>query len=183
MVEQAEGAAAVTMTIRRATPDDARAIAEVTVASWQAAYRGILPQEFLESLRVEPRRVAWQAMLSHDSSGGTPAWVAEDQGRVWAFVSAGPARDEDVTQPAGEIYALYVEPSAWRQGLGRSLLATATAHLLEDTGATLTLWVLEANLPARAFYEAMGWEADGARREFDLGGSTSTEVRYRRLPG
>ena len=41
--------------IREATPDDARAIAEVHVASWRWAYRGDLPAEFLDGLSVDDR--------------------------------------------------------------------------------------------------------------------------------
>ncbi len=36
--------------IRRATPDDAKAIADVHGRSWQAAYRGLLPDEVIEQM-------------------------------------------------------------------------------------------------------------------------------------
>jgi len=41
--------------IRPATPEDARAIAEVHVASWRYAYRGLLPDDVLDRLSVEER--------------------------------------------------------------------------------------------------------------------------------
>ena len=41
--------------IRLATLADARAIAELHVASWRAAYVGILPPAYLEGLSVEER--------------------------------------------------------------------------------------------------------------------------------
>ena len=180
MVEEEASGAMAGATVRRAGPGDAHAIAEVTVTSWQEAYRGILPDEFLDSLRVAPREMAWQEMLGRDARGRTPAWVAEGDGGVGGFVSCGPPRDEDVPLPAAEVYAIYVQPAAWRRGLGRSLLEAATAHCRAGGTRTLVLWVLEANERARAFYEAMGWQLDGGHREFELGGASASEVRYRR---
>jgi GNAT superfamily N-acetyltransferase len=165
--------------VRRAGPDDARAIAEVVVSGWQAAYRGILPDDFLDSLRVDAREAAWREMLSRDKDGGTPAWVAERGGQVVGFVSSGPPRDEDVPRPAAEIYAMYVQPQSWRRGLGRNLLDTAGAHWKGRGTRTLVLWVFEANVLARSFYEAMGWQPDGGRQELVIGGTAAFEVRYR----
>jgi GNAT superfamily N-acetyltransferase len=165
--------------VRRAGLTDARAIAEVAVAGWQTAYRGILPDDFLEGSRVGAREAAWHEWIARDADGGTPAWVAERDGRVVGFVSSGPPRDEDVPLPAAEIYAIYVLPESWRHGLGQALLATAVAHWDARGAQTLVLWVFEANSRARAFYEAMGWRPDGGRQELALGGASAIEVRYR----
>ncbi len=182
MKERPAGGTNEAPTVRRATPADAGSIARLTVSSWRAAYRGILPEDYLSSLRVEPRQAAWEEMLTRDGDGRTPAWVAEDERGVWGFVSCGPARDDDVPAPAGEIYALYVEPAVWRHGLGRSLLEAAADHCLAAGHTTLALWVLEENLRARAFYEALGWAPDGSRRSIELGGESAPEIRYRRRP-
>ncbi len=165
--------------IRRAGLADARAIAEVAVAGWQAAYRGILSDAFLDAMRVDAREVAWRERLARDVDGGAPAWVAERAGHVVGFVSSGPPRDEDVPLPASEIYAIYVLAESWRQGLGRSLLQTAVAHWRAGGARTLVLWVFEANAPARAFYEAMGWQPDGGRQALELGSASAIEIRYR----
>jgi ribosomal protein S18 acetylase RimI-like enzyme len=168
------------LSIRRAGPGDARAIAEVTVAGWQVAYRGILPDDFLDGLRVDTREIGWREMLTRDVDGGTPAWIAvHADGRVLGFVAGGPPRDEDVPLPAAEVYAIYVQPEAWRNGAGRALLETAVAHWSTRGATTLVLWVFEDNARARAFYEALGWRADGGRQELELGGTSSIEVRYR----
>ena len=39
--------------VRRATPEDARAISEVQIAGWRHAYRGIVPDAMLDELDVE----------------------------------------------------------------------------------------------------------------------------------
>jgi GNAT superfamily N-acetyltransferase len=165
--------------IRRATLDDARTIAEITVKGWQAAYRGIMPGDFLDGLSVAAREKAWRSMLQSDRDDMTPAWIAERDGRAVGFVSSGPPRDDDVLLPAAEVFALYVVPEAWRGGVGRALIAAAVDHWQRRGAATLTLWVLEDNARARAFYEASGWRPDGASQPIEIGGFSVIEVRYR----
>jgi ribosomal protein S18 acetylase RimI-like enzyme len=87
-----------------------------------------------------------------------------------------------VPLPAAEIYAIYVLPDAWRRGAGSALLTTAVDHWRAHGATTLVLWVLKANARGRAFYEALGWHADGRREEIDLGGRATPEVRYRLRP-
>ena len=165
--------------VRRAAVADARTIAEIGIAGWQAAYRGILPADFLARLSVTAREAAWQSMLGSDEEEGAPAWIAERDRRGIGFVASGPPRDEDVLLPGAEIYAIYVYPDAWRSGAGRALLTTAADHWRGRGVTTLVLWVLEANVAGRAFYEAMGWSADGRRQEIDFGAFSAPEVRYR----
>jgi GNAT superfamily N-acetyltransferase len=166
-------------TIRRAGVADARAVAAIAVAGWQAAYGGIFPADYLDGLSVDARETAWREMLQRDADGGTPAWLAERDGRAVAFLASGPPRDEDVPLRAAEVYAIYVLPEAWRAGVGRTLLRTAERHWHDLGAAALVLWVIEANAPARAFYEAMGWQLDGGRQQYEMAGVVVTEVRYR----
>jgi GNAT superfamily N-acetyltransferase len=168
--------------IRRALPADARAIAEVTVRGWQTAYRDLMPDEFLDGLSVAGREAAWREMLDRDAGGGVPAWLAERGGRGVGFVSSGPPRDHDVPLPAAEVYAIYVLPEEWRTGIGRSLLEAAVGHWRSHGATTLVLWVLEGNGPARAFYEALGWEPDGGRQKLEIAGTSLAELRYRLGP-
>jgi len=44
------------VTIRQATVEDAAIISFIGVTSWQAAYRGIVPDSYLDSLSVEQRK-------------------------------------------------------------------------------------------------------------------------------
>jgi GNAT superfamily N-acetyltransferase len=168
--------------IRRAGPADARAFAVIGVKGWQAAYRSIMPGPFLDSLSIEARERAWLDRLQ-STSDATPAWIAAREGRPLGFLSGGPPRDEDAPRSSAEVYGLYVLPDAWRQGVGRALLETALAHWRGRGLRTALLWVFEANDAGRRFYEALGWQADGARQEVDLDGFASPEVRYRRAVG
>jgi ribosomal protein S18 acetylase RimI-like enzyme len=165
--------------IRRATLDDADAIAEAHLAAWQTAYRGQLPDEVLDSLTIDAYRTRWRGNLSTPSLFTTR--VVETGGRVRGFASTGPARDADL-DPArvGELLALYLHPDAWRQGLGQALLEASIAALRDAGFRTVTLWVLETNVRARRFYERAGFAPDGSRQSRPLMGVRLEEVRYRR---
>lgn len=78
----------------------------------------------------------------------------------------------------GEVTGIYVAPSAWGRGGGRQLMEAALANLKAAGFATATLWVLEANRRARAFYERLGWDPEGARKIDDRGNFVLLEVRY-----
>jgi len=164
--------------VRTAGPDDAGRIAEINVDSWRAAYTGIVPRSILDEMEVEPRRLTWLGLIA--DLGQRSLFVAELDGHVEGYVLAGPARDHDLPDLAGEIYAIYVDPPAQRHGVGRALLDAGTAELREAGFEPLVLWVLSANEPGRGFYEACGWQADGTVRAIDFDDTLVDEMRYRR---
>ena len=59
-------------------------------------------------------------------------------------------------------------------------MATALNRLACAGYADATLWVLEGNDRAIAFYEAAGWRPDGVRRVEEIWGATAAELAYRR---
>ena len=163
--------------VRAAVPDDAGRIAEVNVRSWRAAYAGIVPQAILAGMDIEPRRVTWLDRIA--DLGQRTLFVAELDGRVEGYALSGPARDHDLPDLAGEVYAIYVDPPAQGRGLGRALLEAASGELASAGFEPLVLWVLTANASGRGFYEACGWRSDGAARPIDFDGTAVDEMRYR----
>ena len=85
--------------VRIATPDDARVIAEILVASWQEGYRGQMPDSYLTSLSADARETRWVQSLG-DS---TAVLLAEHAGKPLGFVSYRPSRDHDAPETGGEI--------------------------------------------------------------------------------
>lgn len=148
------------VTVREVTPDDARAIAEVHVRSRQTAYRGELPDDYLDGLSVDERHAQWTERLAAPQPG-VRTLVAEEDGRVIGFASLGPTRDEDAPEGTGEVYAIYLLPEWFGRGVGRELFAHANDRLRELGHTRATLWVLATNARSRRFYEAAGWAFDG----------------------
>ena len=165
------------VSIRRATEQDAGAIAKVHVAGWQWAYRGQMPDSFLDALSVERRREAWTKALSTPETA-TRVWLAAHDGRVVGFVTTGPPQDAGHPPSTAELQAIYLVRDAVGTGVGRALLARAVEDLRERGFRSAYLWVLETNARARRFYEAAGWMADGATKADPGADFVMHEVRY-----
>lgn len=168
------------MSIRRAQASDALAIATVHVRSWQSAYRGLLPGDYLDGLDVEERVPRWEQRLGELDWPRHAVLVTEEAGRVVGFATLTPSRDDDL-DPAtvGEVAAIYLLPTAWGQGHGRALMGAALDALGRAAYGEAALWVLDTNQRARRFYEAGGWRPDGAAKLDPRPGFTLSEVRYR----
>lgn len=168
--------------IRPATPADADAIAALHLASYRAAYEGLLPAEVLSGLSAEDRRRRWQVSLNDPRRRTLIAQDHDGAPVLIGFAEIGPSRDEDGGAATGELMALHVTQSRWRHGVGRALHDTAVAALAAQGFQVMTLWVLTRNSRARAFYQAMGWNHDGTAREHLALGIQVPEVRYRAVP-
>jgi GNAT superfamily N-acetyltransferase len=166
--------------IRGATSDDAAGIASVQVRSWQAAYRGLMPDEVLDGLSVERRTEVWRSVAAKGRSGEA-VLVLEGEDGVEGFVHVCAGRDADVDVGTGEVSSIYLVPSAWGKGRGRALMDAAVERLCGEGYRMAILWVLVTNDRARRFYDAAGWSRDGAEKTELVAGTLSiTEARYRR---
>ena len=168
------------MAVRLTTVDDAGAIAAVHVAAWRAAYAGLMPQDVLDGLSVEKRTAEWQRSLSIAGPDMTSV-VTDDANIVVGFVRYGLAHDASyVDQRHGELFAINLQPEVWRRGFGRQLCEQVLAHAATRQWRCLTLWVLRENTRARAFYERLGFFADGEQKtDSTLVGAPLDELRYR----
>lgn len=165
------------MHVRTARPSDAAAMGALVVRAWQAAYRGLMPDDYLDGLTVDDRADQWTRILTGDLEPPRAAFVAEDDGRVVGFVAVG-GEMEVADAVRGQVYALNVDPDRWGRGVGRALLAAGCGHLRAVGFATAVLWVHRDNARACRFYRASGWHADGAERRADALGVEVPEVRY-----
>jgi GNAT superfamily N-acetyltransferase len=173
----------VDMRVRRAEVEDAAAIARVHVGSWQVAYRGLIPQDYLDRLDPRQRREGWARGLAASQWPRSGTLVAEGDDGIVGFIHIGPSRDDDADPTVGEVAAIYALPAVWGAGVGRGLMDAALAGLGQAGYAQATLWVLETNARARRFYAAAGWRPDGAVKVDATRGFPLSEVRYRRPLG
>ena len=142
--------------IREAEASDAEAIARVRVQSWQSTYRGLLPEEYLQSLSVDDHARNWRSILSARGLQGFTYVAESEDGTVTGFALGGAERTGDARY-TGELYAIYLLQAQQRQGVGKRLIAAVARRLLEEGMASMLVWVLAEN-PSRWFYEAMGGE-------------------------
>ena len=101
-------------------PQEADETARLYVRSWQAGYKGLLPQYYLDLLSPE----RWK-----DSFAGLPgSFVLTEGGVIAGHSCARPAADEKM--PGwGEVYTLYVLPEYWGRGFGTALLDNSVRWL------------------------------------------------------
>lgn len=166
--------------VRQAVVDDAIAIGEIHVKSWQATYPGIFPSEFLDGLSVPSRQAWWSQRLERPVDRGA-VLVADVDSEVVGFASLGPSGSLGSSgDPEGEVYAIYLAPQYLRLGVGRKLMEASERSLALIGFSEAILWVVDANQRARSFYEAVGWRSDGALKLEEIGGIQVTELRYRK---
>ena len=166
--------------IRDATVADAPQLARIHIGSWQAAYAGLLPDDYLAGLGDElaSRTARWEGVIGEGGPGAVVLVAESDQRAVVGFAHGGPNRDEDLDDRVGELYAMYLDPAVFRSGYGTRLLGDFV-HRMQAAGyERLVLWVIAENRPARDFYEGNGWEFDGTEADQCLG-LTVPAVRYR----
>ncbi|HFH9946094.1 TPA: N-acetyltransferase family protein [Streptococcus suis] len=135
--------------------------------SWQEAYADLLPQEFLENVYTLERCQDWAVRYPQN------VLVALVDEQVVGFTCYGASSQEDL-QPAGEIYALYVLSDYYGQKIGYQLMQAALEKL--QSYKQISLWVLEGNARAIAFYEKAGFRFDGVKKTVNLG-AERTEYR------
>ncbi len=139
--------------IRPATAADAEAIGQVHVQAWRESYAGIVPPAVLAGLDPAERAAMWRRIIAE----GEIVRLAHDpDGTLLGFANAGPQREPDVLPFPGEIYAIYLLAAAKRRGLGRALMRAAASALLDRNLPAASLWVLDGNSTAHAFYAALG---------------------------
>ncbi|MFG2889031.1 GNAT family N-acetyltransferase [Streptomyces sp. NPDC048248] len=170
------------------TEADIDAVSALRVRGWQAAYRGLMPQAYLDAMSVAAdaeRRRSWFGRRPPKMSD----LVAERDGEVVGWACVGPARDPDIAppegaltggEPPGELLTLYVMPALIGTGVGRALLAAAMGRARAAGFGTLYLWVVRGNARARRFYERAGFVPDGSEEAYEVGGRSVPELRYRR---
>jgi ribosomal protein S18 acetylase RimI-like enzyme len=163
------------VSVTAASTTDCRAVAQIHVDAWRVAYDGIVPSDYLAALSVDKRETAWRTAVEPGSPRVLVARTGED---VVGWIAYGRCRDDGAGPDVGEIWAIYVAPTAWSTGIGRALWDVARRDLQEQGYRTVTLWVIRENARAIRFYERCGFaiEADSAK-EFELGGAQITELR------
>src|SRR3954449_811269 len=160
------------ISVRAARAEDIEAMAAVQAAGWRQGFAGIVPHELAPS--AEQLASHMRERFADPSRGRA---VAEQDGVLRGFCLFGPSRDEGSEPGIGEIYVLFVAPSAWRRGVGKALVDHALAELGKGEFRSVTLWSAAENARANSFYEKLGFVHDGARQEREQFGRVE-EIRY-----
>ena len=163
------------ITIRLAVPDDAPDMAEVHMRSWEAAYKDIIPADYIREKNTESPAL-WEKILN---GANTTQYIIKKDGKTAGMLGMGKSRDDDVSDGTYELMGLYLLPEYFRQGIGTQAMEFAFGKARSLDMKIITVWLLEDNFNAKMFYEKFGFVADGKSNERDFG-KTLKSIRMRR---
>lgn len=126
------------MEIRKATLDDVREISRIHALSWKSAYKGIVPQGYLDELKLDFWVPAFETWLKENL---VTAQLVLENGSPVGCVAYGKARDQSLPN-WGEIISIYLLPDYFGKGYGSILLNSALSDLKKSGYQKVYLWVL-----------------------------------------
>lgn len=160
--------------VRPATVDDGRVIADLQLSVWRQAYATVLPAAAL-ALDPAEHAAAWTERIAR----GGPVLLAVEGAEPVGFAALSSTFDpHNLLEPLGEIEVLHVEPRWGRRGHGGRLLVSAGAELRRRGAHIGRWWIPQVDAAMTRFVTAAGWAEDGVRRELDTGGPPIIELRW-----
>ncbi len=171
----------MTITIRRATPEDAERVADVARRNFVETFGGLYPPEDLAYFLAASYTTDTQRAALEDPRYA--AWLLEDGDEAIGHIFAGPCGlpHAEASDVDGEIKRLYILQRAHNGGWGTKLMDVAMAWLLRDGPRTLWVGVWSENIGAQRFYGRYGFEKAGEYL-FPVGATNDHEFIFRRRP-
>lgn len=161
--------------VKRAAEKDAADFGMINALSWRAAYKGIVPDDYLAGFTPESRAERFGRGVK---KGDDEFYLFLVNQKPAGMAVIGACHDDGAESGEGEIHAIYFLPEYWRQGFGKKAMRFCTDRLNKTGYKEVLLWVLEKNGNARRFYEKCGFATDGGRMSMEIGKPLSV-VRYR----
>jgi len=159
------------MEIRYITKDDnPLEISKIYESSWKYAYKGMIPQDYLDSIPTGQ----WDNRIN---KAGLTSLVLIECGRMIGTASFCKSRWEKYSD-YGEVVSIYFLPSYIGKGYGKVLLNKCIEELKQCGFNKVLLWVLEDNHRARKFYEKNGFIGSEVFMDDNIGGKNIREVLY-----
>ena len=143
--------------IRKAERCDCKDIAHVVTVAWNETYRGIVPDEILDSLYLNEDERARNS-YDHFGKDDDQQFVLEADGETVGFMNLG----YDENKKCGEIHALYILNEFKHHGLGRKMIEKGIEELKNMNCNEMLIGCLEGN-DANEFYKHLGGKLIGTR--------------------
>jgi len=162
--------------ISKVLPEDIHEYVACGIACWQSAYKGIVPDDYLENMPNETERRIEKTTKYMNEATEHFYYCVKSENKIIGFVTFGKSWDED-KPAAGEIGAIYLLEEFWNKGYGRQMMEYGLKNLKDMGYHEIVVWVFEENYRSRRFYEKFGFVLDGAKKERE-NGKTLITVRY-----
>lgn len=163
-------------TIRRARPDDAEALVELSIATFTQTFGHLYDPADLAAFLTEAYDLQKHKTLLANPDNAT--WLVEDNGALVGYALAGPCSlpHPDILPEDRELKRLYLLADHQQSGLGSTLI-----ELVLDWIGPRTAWlgVWSQNFDAQRFYHRYGFSKAG-EYFFKVGNHRDHEFIYRR---
>ena len=138
--------------IRKAIPEDAERIIDISIEVWNTTYKNIIPQDIIDKLQSKDEaRIERQKRNIKENNN---YYVAEVDGKIVGYNSYGQARDDNY-KDSGEIYAAYILDGYQGLGIGRKMAVECMKELLKKGYKTMVTKCLDKN-PSNEFHKSLG---------------------------
>ncbi|MCL2517627.1 MAG: GNAT family N-acetyltransferase [Oscillospiraceae bacterium] len=163
------------ITIRLAIPADAPDMAEVHMRSWEVAYNGFIPADYIREKNAG-RPALWQRIITEEN---TTQYVIQSDNKTVGIMCVALPQDDDVGEELYELHGLYLHPDYFRQGIGTVAMEFALNIARNLNKTQMTVWVFSDNTNSINFYKKCGFIADGSTKILQCGKPLTT-IRMRR---
>jgi len=156
--------------IKKPDIQDAGDIIKVNKETWKTSYRGIVSDEYLDSLdSLDEKRIGRSKKQIQDNN---PYLIALVNGKIVGMLMYGKSRDDKHTE-SGEINAIYVLKEYQGNGIGKKMFLEAVKYLVNENYDSMIIGCLAGN-PSNNFYIKMGGKLD-YKTECNIGGKRYME--------
>jgi len=161
---------------------DLSGIVKVKIDTWKTTYRGIISEEYLQSLSYEDKEENWRQRLENPTHRAI-IYVAEtDYNDIVGFALATLEKCNPIIALLqaerffGELCAIYILKDFQYRKIGTELVKLVVKYFKVNNVNSMITWVLKEN-PSRRFYEKLRGKVLG-EQAIEIGGIKHTEVAY-----
>lgn len=153
------------ISIRLAKPADAPDMAEIHARSWEAAYKDIIPADYIK-MKNATRPALFKRIITEDNKN---QYVILADGKTVGIMCVARPQDDDLPDSFFELHGIYLHPDYYRMGIGTKAIEFAFDLARSLGKKQMSLWVFAENTNSIRFYEKCGFAADGKTKIYNFG--------------
>lgn len=138
------------MIIRKVNDSDIEFIANLYIKNWKKTYIGMLPDEFLNSLKVSDGIQKWKGYAKKERH---MIFVAYEDEKFLGFSAC---KEDDEIKHCLYLDSLHVSEDLRGKGIGTKLLNTVGNYAYKEGYKCMSICIVKGNSNAKGLYEKLG---------------------------
>lgn len=137
------------MIIRDAVYDDIDIIAKLYISNWKETYKGLLSEDYLNSLTKEYAVEKWSKYLKNENH----IFVAYEENEFLGFVAS---KKDDEEENYWYLDSLHITKNSRGKGIGTKLIYRVGQYALKHGYECMSICIVKGNDNAKRIYEKLG---------------------------